>query len=107
MTHEVSPLDNCAVLLVSNKRILFMSYQSVLGNWSLDWEYSFPEITGPPAVGRDDEGRWYIILEPKEKKKSSFFFGSGDNGKKVYICSRENARQLANTIEEIRTTSQN
>jgi len=40
------------VFLVSNKRILFMSYQSVLGNWTMDWEYGFGDITGPPRIER-------------------------------------------------------
>merc|ERR1712029_1098466 len=37
VTHELIQSDRPSVLLVSNRRILFMSYQSVLGNWTTDW----------------------------------------------------------------------
>ena len=49
-THEM--VSETEVLLISNKRILFISYQSVLGNWTTDWSYEYPEITGPPATFR-------------------------------------------------------
>lgn len=52
VTHEVVPVDHQAVILVSNKRILFITYQNVLGNWALDWEYAMQDITGPPSTGR-------------------------------------------------------
>ena len=52
VTHELIPADRESVLLVSSKRILFMSYQSVLGNWTLDWEYLYEHITGPPTIGK-------------------------------------------------------
>ena len=52
VTHELIQSDRPSVLLVSSKRILFMSYQSVLGNWTMDWEYLYGDITGPPAIGK-------------------------------------------------------
>lgn len=51
VTHEVVPADRPSLILVSSKRILFMTYQSVLGNWALDWEYLYHDITGPPTTG--------------------------------------------------------
>ena len=53
VTHQlIDKSDRPSVLLVSNRRILFMSYQSVLGNWTTDWEYLYADITGPPAIGK-------------------------------------------------------
>jgi hypothetical protein len=46
VTHELVPADQPSVIIVSNLRILFISYQKVLGNWTIDWEYSYPDITG-------------------------------------------------------------
>ena len=55
-----------------------------------------------------DGDQWYIIIEPKEKKKSSFLgvFGSGDSGKKVHLYTRDSAKHLSHTIEDIRTSQQ-
>ena len=55
VTHELIPADRDSVLLVSNRRVLFMSYQSVLGNWTMDWEYLYGDITGPPIMGKVSE----------------------------------------------------
>ena len=54
VTHELIQSDRPSVLLVSNRRILFMSYQSVLGNWTTDWEYEYKDITGPPTIGKTE-----------------------------------------------------
>ena len=55
-----------------------------------------------------DGNQWFIIIEPKEKKKGSFLgvFGTGDSGKKVFLFSRESAKHLSHTIEDIRTSTQ-
>jgi hypothetical protein len=37
---------------------------SVLGSWSLDWEYEYSSIQGPPTVQQEGD-RWYIIIQPK------------------------------------------
>lgn len=51
VAHENVAADAPSVLMVSNKRILFMSYQSVLGNWTTAWEFVYADIT-IPATGR-------------------------------------------------------
>jgi hypothetical protein len=44
---------------------------SVLGSWSLDWEYEYNTIQGPPSV--EQEGaRWYIIIQPKVRRQGPF-----------------------------------
>ena len=51
ITHEkITAADRKSVLLLSNKQIFFIVYNQMMGNWSIEWEYSLPEITGPPAV---------------------------------------------------------
>ena len=106
IAHEIIPADRQSVLLVSNKRILFISYNQVLGSWTVDWEYSYAEITGPPPCGQEMGDRWYIVIKPKEEKKGGLFgvFGGQNSGKKVFVTSREAARSLARTIESIRTS---
>jgi len=51
-----------------------------------------------------DGSKSYIIFKPKEEKKSGLFgvFGGSDSGKKVYVRSRESARQLSRIVEDLR-----
>ena len=51
-THEVIPVESPQVLLVTSHRIIYMGYQHVLGTWSLEWQYEYKDITGPPPVGQ-------------------------------------------------------
>lgn len=75
---------------------------------SIEWEFEFHEIIGPPPCGVDDAtGKWYIIIKPEEKKRKVFgLFGGGETGKKIYVKSREETRQLARIIEDLRTQIQ-
>jgi hypothetical protein len=77
----------------------------VLGTWSIAWEFTYAEITGPPSCGKDDNSdMWYIIIKPREEKRKVFgLFGGGESGKKVYLPCRERARLLARIVEELRT----
>jgi hypothetical protein len=49
---------------VTNRRILFLVYQSVLGIWSIDWEFTFSEIVGPPPCGKE----WILLSFFSAKK---------------------------------------
>ena len=53
VTHEEIPSERKEVFLVTNRRILVMNYQNVLGSWSIDWQYEYKDITGPPACVRN------------------------------------------------------
>jgi len=104
VTHEEIPSERKDVFLVTNRRILVMNYQNVLGSWSIDWQYEYKDITGPPTCG-DISGKYYINFKPKNEKKSSFMggvFGGSDDGKIVFINTRESARQVARIVEEFR-----
>ena len=100
---------NFAILQVTDSRVMFLTYQSVLGNWSIEWEFSFGAISGPPPCGKEDNSdQWYIIIKPKEEKRKIFgLFGGGESGKKVFVSCRDRARQLARIIEELRTAQKN
>ena len=105
ITHEtITAADRKSVLLVSNKRILFIVYTQMMGNWSIDWEYSLPEITGPPAVenDNDEDHKWYLYIKPKEEKKRTLGVFGGNTQKKVTMPNRHAAKELANKIEEAR-----
>ena len=105
VTHEeVAAADKPSVLLVSNKRILFIVYSQVLGTWSIDWEFALPDITGPPPVETDEYAQsiFYLCIKPKEERKKRLGLFGGSAGKRVIMPSRQAARLMANTIEDLR-----
>lgn len=116
VAHEiVQGADKESVILVTSKRIVFIVYQQVLGNWTSEWEFSYPAITGPPSVAFEDSNNsWYIVIKPKEDEKAGSkrgfggafvgLFSSGPTGKKVFVQSKEAARNLARVIEQLRTS---
>ena len=105
VTHEkILAADRNSALLLSNKRVLFIVYNQMLGNWGIDWEYTLPEITGPPAVENDNSspGVWYLYIKPKEERKKTLGVFGGNTQKKVTMPNRLAAKELANKIEEAR-----
>ncbi len=105
-----------SVFLVTSKRVLFAVYNQVLGTWSVDWEFEYCAITGPPPTGKEkrpggggkEKESWYLIIKPKEERRRGGgsvlmgFFGGGEPGKKVFVRSREEAQKLARIIEDLR-----
>ena len=95
--HEnIVAADRKSVLLLSNKRVLFIAYNQMLGNWGIDWEFTLPEITGPPAVENDSSASdvWYLYIKPKEEilssKDGKFHFYKEI---KTYQTKRRNSKQ--------------
>ena len=64
----------------------------------------FGKIVNNKTFFFQDGPKSYIIFKPKEEKKSGLFgvFGGSDSGKKVYVRSRESARQLSRIVEDLR-----
>ena len=105
VTHErITAADRKSVLLVSNKRLLFIVYNQTMGIWSVDWEFTLPEITGPPAVENEnsEDEMWYLYIKPKEEKKKTLGMFGGNSQKKVTMPNRQAAKELASKIEEAR-----
>lgn len=105
--HEIiQTTDKPSVFLVTSKRVLYVVFNQVLGSWSIDWEYLYNDITGPPPVGAESNNTvWYIVIKPKEERRRGVFglFGGGESGRKVYVHSRNGAQNLARIIENLRT----
>ncbi len=107
VTHADIEADTKSIFMVTSRRVLFIVYSQVLGTWSMDWEFEFAAITGPPPTGNERKAnggeRWYIIIKPKEEKRKVLgLFGGGETGKKLFVQSRESARKLARVIEDLR-----
>ena len=75
-----------------------------MGIWSVDWEFTLPEITGPPAVENEnsEDEMWYLYIKPKEEKKKTLGMFGGNSQKKVTMPNRQAAKELASKIEEAR-----
>ena len=112
VTHSDIEADKQSAIIITSKRILFVVYNQMLGNWTIDFEFAYNDITGPPPTGkeRNENGKdvWYIIIKPKAEERPKMFglFGSSERGKKVYMPSREVAQNMARVIEEHRIGSQ-
>ena len=81
-----------------------------MGSWSVEWQFEFSAITGPPSVQQEGR-RWYLIISPKEEKKKTMLgmFG-GPSGKKVFLpegATKESAQFMARVIEDLRTRQNN
>jgi hypothetical protein len=73
---------------------------SVLGSWSLDWEYEYNTIQGPPSV--EQEGaRWYIIIQPKVMRQVPFRVQQGGGGL-LYIIKPKVWRQGPPRVQQVR-----
>ena len=98
--------DRPSVLLISSRRILFVTYAQMMGTWTIDWEFEYGAITGPPPTGKDELNgvpQWYIIIKPVDEKKKVFgLFGGTERGKKVFMPNRESAQKCARIIEDLR-----
>ena len=109
VTHEIIPADKSSLLLISDKHVLYIVHNQVLGTYGVEWEFMYPNITGPPSVG-EENGQCYIIIKPKEDSKGRKVFGlfkSTETGKKVFLNSREIATRLARIIENLRINIKN
>lgn len=94
----VSHLNICEegrnILLVTNRRVMFVLRGDVFGQWNTEWSYSWDEVKEPPTV--TSQGIKILLKEPKKKA----LFGSKETGKIIHIRDPEVARFIALKIED-------
>jgi len=108
MLHE-NIIDNREIFLLTHKRVIYMTSNTVMGGWSSEWEYEYGEIQGIPTIEKEG-GRWFIIIHPKEEKKTVLGLFSKSSGKKIFLpegSTKETAQFLARIIEDMRTCQKN
>ena len=74
-----------------------MVANTVLGGWSSEWEYLYQEIKDLPTIEREG-ARWYLIVHPKEERKSVLGMFGKTSGKKIFLpegSTRESAQTLS------------
>ncbi|ELU14385.1 hypothetical protein CAPTEDRAFT_224867 [Capitella teleta] len=80
--------DRKNILMVTDRRVMFVSKGEVFGHWDCDWMYMWEDLKEPPSV---ISGGIQILLKEKQKKS---FFSSGTVGKKVSIPDQKAAEWL-------------
>ena len=99
--HEVVR-DGFEVFLVSNKRVMYIAYHQVLGNWSVEWEFLHKDLSQelPPTVEKpqSDDDCWHLIVNPLEPKRKVLGLFGGVSGKRINMRTREAAQNLARKI---------
>lgn len=82
------------VLLVTNRRLMFVLKGDVFGQWNAEWTYSWDEVKEPPTV--TSQGIKILLKEPKKKA----LFGSKETGKIIHIKDMDVAKFIAQKIED-------
>lgn len=82
------------VLLVTNRRLMFVLKGDVFGQWNTEWTYSWDEVKEPPSV--TSQGIKILLKEPKKKA----LFGSKETGKIIHIKDVEVAKFITQKIED-------
>ncbi|KAL1431458.1 hypothetical protein MTO96_014190 [Rhipicephalus appendiculatus] len=82
------------ILLVTNRRVMFVLKGDVFGQWNAEWTYSWEEVKEPPTV--TSQGIKILLKEPKKKA----LFGSKETGKIIHIKDMEVAKFIAQKIAD-------
>jgi vacuolar protein sorting-associated protein 13A/C len=80
--HLSSMADGRAVLMVTDKRIIFISKGDVFGHWDCDWDYSWDQLKEAPIL--TPKGI-QILLKEKQKK----LIGSSTLGKMISVLDKD------------------
>eukprot|EP00092_Neocalanus_flemingeri_P033380 GFUD01036296.1.p1 GENE.GFUD01036296.1~~GFUD01036296.1.p1 ORF type:complete len:2741 (+),score=704.42 GFUD01036296.1:512-8224(+) len=108
MLHE-NIIDSREIFLLTHRRVLYIQSNTVMGGWSSDWEYEYSAIQGIPTIEKEG-GRWFIIIHPKEERKTVLGLFSKSSGKKIFLpegSTKDTAQFLARIIEDLRTCQNN
>jgi len=108
MMHE-SIIEGKELLMLTNKRVVYVKNNSVMGGWSTEWEFEYSTIQSIPTIEKEGN-RWFLIIHPKEEKKTVMGLFNKSSGKKVFLPSgstKDSAQFLARMIEDLRTCKDN
>ena len=112
------------MLVLTNKRVVYIQTNPVMGGWSSDWEYEYSALADvPPKIEKEDK-KWYLIIQHQvtpdsitvrqfnkiffyqEEKKSVLGLFGKHSVKKIFLpegSTKETAQFLARMIEDLRT----
>lgn len=91
-------IEKKEVLVLTDKRMAYITHNELFGSWQIDWSYTWTEIKQPATVS--PKGVTVTISEGKKKKLG--LFGSSDAGKTILIADPQLRNDLCTKIEELR-----
>jgi len=97
------------VLVLTNKRVVSIMSQAVMGGWSSEWEYEYEQMSLPTL--EKENNKWCILFTPQDEKKSVLGgLFSKSSVKKVYLpegSTKESAQFMARMINDLKTCQGN
>ncbi|XP_043479643.1 vacuolar protein sorting-associated protein 13 isoform X2 [Leptopilina heterotoma] len=88
---------NKDVVLLTDKRILYLERNDIFGGWKVDWSHTWQEISESTAVA---EKGVQLCIKDTKKKKLGKLFGSSDHVKLLLIPDYLLKQVLCNKIHE-------
>jgi len=97
------------LFILTNKRVVYIISQTVMGGWSSEWEFEYQQMSVPTL--EKENNKWCIIIAPQDEKKSVLGgLFSKSSGKKVYLpegSTKESAQFMARMINDLKTCQGN
>ncbi|KAL6050206.1 hypothetical protein STEG23_015214, partial [Scotinomys teguina] len=98
--HCAVPGNKRAVLMITNRRVLFIKEVEILGHMSVDWQCLFEDFVCPPGVSEN-------LLKISVKEQGLFHKkDSGNQGclRKIYLKDSVTAKRAFDAIESAQTS---
>ncbi|XP_059483152.1 intermembrane lipid transfer protein Vps13 isoform X2 [Neocloeon triangulifer] len=84
-------------LIYTDNRVMFISKNDIFGQWQVDWNNPWSELSGPPK--EDPAGIIFYTTEPQ--KKVLGFFRSSENGRTVIVQDEQLKKELYRLARKI------
>ncbi|KAF5306759.1 hypothetical protein FQA39_LY01517 [Lamprigera yunnana] len=84
------------ILLLTDKRLAYVTHNDLFGGWQVDWSYTWQEIKPPATI----VAKGVAINTVEQKKKRLGIFGSSDHGKIIVVGEQSIREDICTKIEE-------
>ncbi|XP_051160676.1 intermembrane lipid transfer protein Vps13 isoform X3 [Leptopilina boulardi] len=88
---------NKDLVLLTDKRILYLERNDIFGGWKVDWSYTWQEISELTSIA---ERGVQLCIKDTKKKKLGKLFGNGDHIKLLLIPDYQLRQVLCSKIHE-------
>jgi len=99
------------VLVLTNKRVVYIRSNAVMGGYSSDWEYEYSRMQLQVPTIQKEGSKWYIFITPQqEERKVLGGLFNKSSGKKIHLpdgYTKESATFLARMIHDLQTCQDN
>lgn len=88
--------ESKSILIATDKRIMHVTRNDILGHLKVDWVHGYEELSEPPVL----TPKGLRLSVRQEKKRVLGVFGGGDNSKLVNISSSDQAEWFLSALKE-------